>query len=602
MVESATGHDLIGDLRREIARGRMLVVVGAGVSIGASGRRDLASWTGLLRDGARRCVEVAGPLPAGWQERVLAEIDSGDLDELLSAAEKISRKLDAPAGRQYARWLRDTVGRLRVAEPSVIEAIRDLGLPLATTNYDGLLEEVTGLPPVTWREGERVERVIRGDEPAVLHLHGYWEDPESVVLGIRSYEQVLGDAHAQTMLRAIRATRGLLFVGCGAGIADPDFDALLRWTRTVFEGDGYRHFQLCLEGEVAELERLHPAEERLSALPYGPEHSCLAPFLRDLAPPPGAAPAGEEEAAIGLATGAPGLPDPPLCFGRDAEIGELAAALDVEVPQPIPVLGTPGIGKTTVLLNVLHDRRLARAFGERRWYVSCAEAASRADVAAAIARSLKSGVGMREDGAQLSAPAGRVMSTARSAPPLPTAEGGERREEGIAAELARAPGLLVLDHAEAPWDADPLGLEGLLACLAAVPRLSLVVSLRGEERPLGPPWRDAVRIGPLPLAAARDQLLAIAGERFRRDPDLDPLLEAVDRQPRAVELLARRAEAEKDLAALRRRWAERWEETIREEERRPGKIEVCRMLLQPAPSASGEKSDSTGNPSRRRRT
>lgn len=269
---------LLDELSQQITQGRMLAVVGAGVSIAATGGDRLASWAGLLRHGAERCMEAAGPLPEGWAERVQAEIDSGDLDELLSAAEKISRKLGAPCGPEYARWLRDTVGRFRVQDPTVIEALAGLGLPLATTNYDGLLEEVTGLPPVTWREGARVERVVRGEEPGILHLHGFWEEPESVVLGIRSYEQVLGEA-----AQMVHSTRGLLFVGCGIGVATPDFDALLRRMCRVFASD-FRHFQLCLEQEVQALRELHPPEARLVPLPYGADPSCLAPFLRELSP------------------------------------------------------------------------------------------------------------------------------------------------------------------------------------------------------------------------------------------------------------------------------------------------------------------------------
>ncbi len=275
---------LLDELRHEISQGRILAVAGAGISIAATGGDCLASWTGLLRHGVERCVEVASPLPEGWAERVRAEIDSQDLDELLSAAEKISRKLVAPCGPEYAGWLRDTVGRLRVEDPTVIEALAGLGLPLATTNYDGLLEEVTGLPPVTWREGARGERVVRRGEPGILHLHGYWKEPESVVLGFRSYEQAPGETHTLTLLRIVRATRGLLFVGCGAGVASPDFDALLRWTHTAFTGSDFRHFQLCLEREVQELRDLHPPGARLVPLPYGADHSCLAPFLRELSP------------------------------------------------------------------------------------------------------------------------------------------------------------------------------------------------------------------------------------------------------------------------------------------------------------------------------
>jgi hypothetical protein len=530
-------RDLLDELQREIAQGRMLVVVGAGVSIAATDGDDLASWTGLLRHGAGRCVEVADPLPDGWEERVLAEIDSGDLDELLSAAEKISRKLGAPCGPEYARWLRDTVGRFRVQDPTVLEALAGLGLPLATTNYDGLLEEVTHVPPVTWREGARVERVVRGKEKGILHLHGFWKEPESVVLGIRSYEQVLGEAHAQTMLRTVRATRGLLFVGCGAGVADPDFDALLRWMRTVFEGSGFRHFQLCLEQEVEEFQELHSPEERLVPLPYGADHSCLAPFLRALVPAGRTRPGRRvrEPEPIELTTSAPGLPDPPLCFGREEEVRELVGELGLEAPQPIPVLGPPGIGKTTVLLTVLHDRRLAERFGERRHYLDC----------------------------------GRVRDLAAEL-------------ETLAHDLSggNSPAVVVLDHAEAVWDKDPLRFEDLLHRLDGIEGLSLIVSLRGEERPVGPDWRDAIRVGPLPLPAARDAFVAIAGERFRRDAELDPLLEAVDRLPLAIDLLARKAEGEKGLRGLVQEWHAARAELLRGGGR-PGKAEVCRAITPP---------------------
>ena len=188
-------------------------------------------------------------LPSGWAERVRSEIESGDIDDLLSAAEKISSKLGAQGG-EYGRWLRETVGALRVERPDVITALKDLGVPIATTNYDSLIEQVTGLQSVSWRQSAQVEYLIRGAEPGVLHLHGYWQDPQSVVLGIRSYEAVLGDAHAQTIQQALRATRTLLFIGYGAGLADPNFSAFTQVVADVFSGSEYRHFRLALQQEV----------------------------------------------------------------------------------------------------------------------------------------------------------------------------------------------------------------------------------------------------------------------------------------------------------------------------------------------------------------
>jgi hypothetical protein len=55
-----------------------------------------------------------------WAKRVHDEIDSGDLDDMLSAAEKISRKLGAPGGGEYSRWLRETIRELKAERRDVM--------------------------------------------------------------------------------------------------------------------------------------------------------------------------------------------------------------------------------------------------------------------------------------------------------------------------------------------------------------------------------------------------------------------------------------------------------------------------------------------------
>jgi len=148
-------------------------------------------------------------LPGGWGDRLRAQIDSGDIEEMLLAAENVTR-LDGPAGGEYGRWLEQSVGSLRATSSEVIQAIAALGAPIATTNYDNLIEDVTGLPRVTWQQEAEAERVMRRDGPGVLHLPGHWRDPASVVLGIRSYERVLGDEHAQGMQTDHESLAGFL--------------------------------------------------------------------------------------------------------------------------------------------------------------------------------------------------------------------------------------------------------------------------------------------------------------------------------------------------------------------------------------------------------
>jgi hypothetical protein len=95
---------LINDLKSEIAQQRVLIIAGAGVSIGATRGEQCASWTGLLKHGAERCEQIVPNLPKGWKEHVQAEIDSGDLDELVSAAQKILQKLSAPTSGVWLNY------------------------------------------------------------------------------------------------------------------------------------------------------------------------------------------------------------------------------------------------------------------------------------------------------------------------------------------------------------------------------------------------------------------------------------------------------------------------------------------------------------------
>jgi hypothetical protein len=509
------------DLREQLARGQVVVVVGSGVSVAATGGAPAASWLALLHDGVARCEAVVGHgLPAGWSNRIRAQIDSGDVEELLSAADNITRRLDGPNGGEYGRWLRESVGSLKVVDPEVIQALAELDAPIVTTNYDGLIEQVTGLPTVTWRQGALVERVVRRDDPGVVHLYGSWRDPVSVVLGTRSYEQVLGDEHAQAVQRALAMLQSLLFVGFGSGLADPNFGVLRAWLGRVLPGSQYRHFRLGRSGELAALQAEHGSAERIMMVGYGPNYADLAPFLRTLAT--AEAPQRDAVAAADVVH-VMALPPPPRCFGRDAIIDDLVQTACAKRPTPTPVLGPPGIGKSTVCLAALHHRRVVAQFGQRRWFVRCNAATTGAEMLADVATTLR------------------------------VAPGPDRAATTLAA-LAGEPGVLVLDNAETPWEADTEGTEAVLGQLASIGELRLLVTVRGAQRPFGVPWRESVLVPPLGMADGRRVFLAVAGQRFAADPHLDELVVAQDGVPLALELLAYLAEAEPDLAGLWRRW------------------------------------------------
>ena len=267
------------DLRKMIQQGQVVAVVGSGVSVATTSHAP--SWHGLIKSGVERCRSNGAP--DDWCQSVLGLLKLQAADMLLSAAELVHGKLLTGGGGEFARWLRDTFDNLQPENPSTVQALVALETPLVTTNYDDLIEKVTSLKHVTWQDARNASRVVRDDDRRVLHLHGHWDEPDSVVLGIRSYEAVKKNEHTQAVMRALAITKSLLFVGCGEeGLADPNLGNFLTWLEAV-ETDNdleHRHYRLVREKDTFE------PRGRLYPLVYGKVYEDLAGFLERLRPEP----------------------------------------------------------------------------------------------------------------------------------------------------------------------------------------------------------------------------------------------------------------------------------------------------------------------------
>lgn len=297
---------LLDDLRTLIADGQVTVVAGTGLSITTCGNQqiegyDVATWDGLLRHGVARC-QVENVIPEKVARVLLASIATGETDLLVSAAETITARLRQKAPGVFHRWLRDTLGKLEPRHPEIaIELARWPGA-LATLNYDGLIEAATDRHPVTWRERAKVEDLVRSSgKDAVLHLHGYFDEPDSVVLGLASYGRVTDDAHAQAILRLFTLAQTLVFVGCGGTFRDPSFGRLIEWGREALKDSPHHHFVLCSAREKGGFVELQKAAPWLQPIEFGEKHEDLLPFLHGLAPALQARPAPKSAGAtIGL--------------------------------------------------------------------------------------------------------------------------------------------------------------------------------------------------------------------------------------------------------------------------------------------------------------
>jgi hypothetical protein len=275
------------NLRDSAGRGELVAVIGSGVSLALTkGTVPLLSWVGLVRDGFFYAVnkkKITDEQVRAWEP----QLSSLDIDDLLCAAEFVSRKLDAPHGLLYARWFEHAFKNLQPSNTKLEEAIialHNAGVPLCTLNYDPLLEQVTGMGGINLTETGKVSAWMRREIQSILHLHGSWDVPATCILGVRDYESTLGNDVRDLIQRSLASFRRLLFIGCGGTLADPNFTALIKWLREKMKTAAPEHVGLVTDTDLA-VRRADPAWQGfVEPLSYGTKFDDLATYLLKLFP------------------------------------------------------------------------------------------------------------------------------------------------------------------------------------------------------------------------------------------------------------------------------------------------------------------------------
>ena len=277
-------HEAIDRLRYDLKNKRLVLITGAGVTLSAtadSSRQALSriTWTGLIRDGLDYLVQEGHVDRLNRRtRRAYDALDEQDMDDLLDAASILRSQLDR--NDLFPTWLESLFGSLYslVRNTAILEAIKELhdrGAMLLTTNYDDLLERHCDIPRIGRSNRDNIFKFRRRDLDGVFHIHGSYHDPHEVVLDTTDYYQVQHSDDVQDMLKAFFHDKIILFVGCGSGLEDPNFDRLLHWASEQHKNIPNRHCLLVRDGDNTNY-------TPLVRLKYGPNYDDLAPWLLNL--------------------------------------------------------------------------------------------------------------------------------------------------------------------------------------------------------------------------------------------------------------------------------------------------------------------------------
>lgn len=262
------------ELVQKLKEGKVVIFIGTGVSAYTTQGNPLATWRGLLEDGIDYCKDVAR-CDDDWEQLRKLQLQSKKLSDWLHVAGEITDELSKVS--HFKTWLRNKVGKLPNNRPELINKIGELDTQIYTTNYDNLLNENLTRGVISNKNADKIQDVVNGNRNEIVHLHGYYDDADTVILGNISYNDLKYNNFFQAIQQAIALSKHILFIGFGAGLDDPNFGPLFEWSKKVVNSE-HHHFRLILEKDKGNI----PPDPKIQNLVYGSDYDDIYTFMCEL--------------------------------------------------------------------------------------------------------------------------------------------------------------------------------------------------------------------------------------------------------------------------------------------------------------------------------
>jgi NAD-dependent SIR2 family protein deacetylase len=189
---------------------KVIPFLGAGVSIPFG----LPNWGGLLKELDKGLNEVD-------QQKYQDLIDEGNYFRALSLLKtySVAYNNEQSIKNDIKRILKNSQRKQDSNNHNLVDILKLDSQFIATTNYDNILSEYRMKYrddfsiPLTLKTLEEVNDLLNNDVQQILHFHGNYDTPSSMIVTEEDYEELYNEGKIESVLNAIMANRSLLFIG-----------------------------------------------------------------------------------------------------------------------------------------------------------------------------------------------------------------------------------------------------------------------------------------------------------------------------------------------------------------------------------------------------